>query len=69
MKVYLRQYFGVNNGINHEVRNDVVRSSIWISNELARINDEDLENLLNVVLWFEDGSSNTFTKVIDCEVF
>lgn len=37
---------------------NVNRLSVWISDKLAQVNGEELENLLVVHVWCDDGTKN-----------
>lgn len=54
--------------VKTESLRDVLRVSIWISDKLAQIAGEELENLLVVHVWFGDGTKKIFDDCIDCEV-
>lgn len=47
---------------------DVMRVSVCISDKLAQIAGEELENLLTVHVWCGDGTYKTFDDCIDVEV-
>lgn len=54
--------------IKNESLRDVMRVSVWISDKLAQIAGEELENLLVVHVWFGDGTKKIFDDCIDVEV-
>lgn len=48
---------------------NVDRVSVWISDKLAQISGEELENLLVVHVWFTEGDKAIYEDCIDVEVF
>lgn len=47
---------------------NVNRLSVWISDKLAQVAGEELENLLVVHVWLEDGTKKIFDDCIDVEI-
>lgn len=54
--------------VKSESLRDVARVSVWISNKLAQIEGEELDNLLVVHVWLADGTKKIFDDCIDVEV-
>lgn len=71
MKIYIRQCaIDLDQRPFHSYYEDVVRVSVWVSDEVySPMPDCESEQLLTVVAWYSDGKTKTFTRVIDCEVF
>lgn len=47
---------------------NVNRLSVWISDKVAQVNGEELENLLVVHVWLEDGTKKIYDDCIDVEM-